>query len=102
MRLKWIRASDNRLSLPTLVCQITYIIKFEMFEDCAGAWNESKTILIMQDKKTNGYNNILAKTTFEGHSLEGVDSTGKCKEGISRKNSSKTLIFNESVYEPQK
>jgi hypothetical protein len=92
---------NNALSTVLKDFRVYEIIKFEMFEDCAGSWNESKTILIMQDKKTNGYKNILAKTSLEAHSLEGMGSAGRCLEGISQRNSSKTLKFNGTVYEPK-
>jgi hypothetical protein len=70
----------------------------DMSEECKAAWDETKTTLIMLDKKTNGYNNILAKTKHEHYGLHGMDSTGKCKETITRKNSSKILEFNGTIY----
>lgn len=77
--------------------------KHEMFDNCEGAWNETKTILIMLDKKTNNYNNILAKTQFSGYGYdEKKDGTGNCKENVTRKTSSKILTFDGSVYVEQR
>ncbi|MCL2591037.1 MAG: hypothetical protein FWD67_09235 [Betaproteobacteria bacterium] len=77
--------------------------KHEMFDNCEGAWDETKTILIMLDKKTNNYNNILAKTQFSGHAYDGKkDGAGNCKESVTRKTSSKTFTFDGSVYVEQR
>jgi len=62
---------DNGLKKVLGNVQVYAHNRYEMFEDCTGSWNETKAVLIISDKKTNNYNNIIVKTQNTYHGLKG-------------------------------
>lgn len=67
---------------------------------CAGEFTSVETVLIMSDKQTNGYNNIIAKGTIttEINKPNGDD----CDSEQSSKNTTETLRYEDGQYQFKK
>ena len=63
---------------------------------CSGEFDEDNSVIIVDQVKTNGFNNLKIKT--ESNHIISKKVNGECTEDITSKISYKTLKFNKSVY----
>ncbi len=65
--------------------------------DCSGEFDEDNSVIIVDQVKTNGFNNLKIKT--ESNHIISKEINGECTEDKTSKISNKTLKFNKSVYQ---
>lgn len=73
----------------------TYSGEWDM--NCSGEFNEDNSVIIVDQVKTNGFNNLKIKT--ESNHIISKEVNGECTEDKTSKISYKTLKFNKSVYQ---
>lgn len=73
----------------------TYSGEWDM--DCSGEFDEDNSVIIVDQVKTNGFNNLKIKT--ESNHIISKEVNGECTEDKTSKISYKTLKFNKSVYQ---
>jgi len=72
----------------------TYSGEWDM--NCSGEFDEDNSVIIVDQVKTNGFNNLKIKT--ESNHIISKEVNGECTEDKTSKISYKTLKFNKSVY----
>lgn len=72
----------------------TYSGEWDM--NCSGEFEEDSSVIIVDQAKTNGFNNLKIKT--ENKKTFSEEINGECNESKTSKISYKTLKFNKSVY----
>lgn len=73
----------------------TYSGEWDM--NCSGEFDEDNSVIIVDQMKTNGFNNLKIKT--ESNHIISKEVNGECTEDKTSKISYKTLKFNKSVYQ---
>ncbi|AZB30371.1 hypothetical protein [Chryseobacterium balustinum] len=72
----------------------TYSGEWDM--NCSGEFDKDNSVIIVDQVKTNGFNNLKIKT--ESNHIISKEVSGECTEDKTSKISNKTLKFNKSVY----